>query len=527
MEWKCGLYCRLSVEDNNNRESNSIQSQKIILSNFIESLKDSSIKKVYVDDGYSGSNFNRPDFIKMINDIENGIINCVVVKDYSRFGRDYIDVGYYVEKYFPDKNVRFISVNDNHDSLFMETENNLKMPIMNMFNDLQSRETSKKVRSGLKARKQEGKFIGAFAPYGYLKSKEDKNKLIIDENVEHIIKQIFSWRTEGYSTYAINNKLNEMNISTPTEYKNSIGIKHNPVNVKSKKISFWNETTVRKILSNEAYIGNTVQNKRTTKNHRTKEIINLDESKWIRVNNTHKAIIDINTWEKVQSMSKKRTRISPKSKKLNIFAGIVKCADCGYTMVRKSNGKGYAGYTCSTHISDKNKCSTHTISEKVLIESVFVTVMFQVKLATDISLLIDEIRSSYIYDNKMKIYEKTLSELIKNKDFKVKLLNDIYIDLKKDLISETQYKEIKKSTENELKDLELKIFNLKNEKPKDDFSNDISVIEIFNKFENKKELTREMILELIDCIYINEDKSIKIDFKFADEFENAINLFTI
>ncbi len=518
-KWICGIYCRLSVEDNNNRESNSIQSQKIILGGFVEELQDAVIGKIYVDDGFSGSNFDRPDFKNMIEAVENGLINCVIVKDYSRFGRDYIDVGYYIEKYFPDKNVRFISVSDNHDSLNGETQDDLKMPIMNMFNDLQSRETSKKVRSGLKARKEQGKFIGAFAPYGYLKSDSDINKLVVDENVAHIVKQIFNWRAEGYSTYAINTKLNEMKVPTPTTYKNSIGININPVNVKGNKVVFWNETTVRKILCNEAYIGNIVQNKSTTKNHRTKKKINLAESSWIKVEDTHEPIIDIETWDKVQSMATKRTRVSSKSGRLNVFSGVIKCADCGRTMVKKTNGKGYNSFTCTTHMSDKSVCGTHTISENILKESIYKVIMFQIKLATDITLILEELKTREVKVDKTKLYDCPVEELVKNKELKEKILSEIYFDLKKDLITENQYIDLKKGIEKELVEINEKLTKFADEKPKDNIISDLTIAKVFEKFEEKKELTREMIFELIDCIYIYEDKSIKVDFKFADEFK--------
>ncbi len=520
-KWICGLYCRLSVEDSNNRESNSIQSQKIILSNFVEDLPNAVIGKIYVDDGFSGSNFDRPDFKNMIEAVEDGLINCVIVKDYSRFGRDYIDVGYYIEKYFPDKNGRFISVNDNHDSLNSDMQDDLKMPIMNMFNDIQSRETSKKVRSGLKARKQQGKFIGAFAPYGYLKSDDDRNKLVIDENVVHIVRQIFAWRVEGYSTYAINTKLNEMNVPTPTTYKNSIGLNINPVNAKSSKVVLWNETTVRKILANEAYIGNVVQNKSTTKNHRTKKKVNIEESNWIKVEATHEPIIDIETWDKVQRMVKKRTRVSTDGK-LNIFAGILKCADCGRTMVKKTNGKGYKSFTCTTHMSDKSKCATHTISENVLMESIFKVIMFQVKLATDVNLLLEEMENSAVHDNKMALYYSTVENIVKNKELKEKILKDIYFDLKKGLISESQYIELKSDTKKELVEIDRQLARLEKDKPEELAPNELSVTQIFDKFESKRELTREMVCELVECIYVNEDKSLRVDFKFADELEGYL-----
>lgn len=520
-KWICGLYCRLSVEDKHNRESNSIQSQKIILTNHVNNLKDATLEKTYVDDGFSGSNFDRPAFKQMINDIEEGLINCVIVKDYSRFGRDYIDVGYYIEKYFPDKDVRFISVNDNHDSLSEHSHDDLKMPIMNMFNDLQSRETSKKVRYGLKARKEAGKFIGAFAPYGYLKSTEDRNKLIIDKNVSHIIKQIFAWRAQNYSTYAITVKLNNMKLPTPTTYKNSIGINHNPANVKESKVVFWNETTVRKILANEAYIGNVVQNKRTTKNHRTKRLIDLDESKWIRVENVHEPIIDITTWNKVQGMVNKRTRVPNKSSQLTVYAGLIKCKDCGHAMIKKSNGKGYVGFTCSTHMADKRQCTTHTISEKILNKVVFTSIMLQIKLAIDVEALLKELKNKDGIDSEIKIYNSRMKDLKNNKEFQNKMLNDIYFDLKKELISEEQYIELKKSTEKKLKELTIEIKKLENEKPKEELSSKLTILDIYEKVENKKELTREMVYELIDCIYIHNNKIIEIDFKYADELDRA------
>ncbi len=523
-KWVCGLYCRLSVEDNSAGESNSIQSQKIILNNYVSSLADAVCGKVYVDDGYSGSNFDRPDFKKMIADVEKGHINCVIVKDYSRFGRDYIDVGWYIEKYFPDKDVRFISVNDSHDSLNIENQSDLQMPIMNMFNDIYSRETSKKVRSGLKARKQQGKFIGAFAPYGYKKSSEDKNKLVIDENVAHIVKQIFNWRVEGYSTYAINNKLNVLNIPTPTQYKDSIGIKHNAANVKARKASSWEEATVRSILANEVYAGNIVQNKSTTRNHRTKKKKLLDESKWIRVENTHEAIVEMEMWTKVQSMVSKRTKISQKTGKLNIFAGVIRCADCGYTMAKTTNGHGGVGYTCTTHRSDKSLCSTHRISDSVLKESLFAAIMLQVRLAIDVAQILEVLKKSDAYDSKVKIYNNTIENLTKESELKVRLLKGLYFDLKKELITEDEYRELKSDLEVDLLKLENQLKEVEKDKPTDEFSKELTSIEVLSKFKDKKELTRDMVNELIDCIYINDDKSIRVDFKFADELDEVVKM---
>ena len=328
--WSTALYIRLSQEDEDNgkdkHESNSVTSQKAILNEFIEEHENFAVYDTYIDDGFTGTDFNRPSFQRLLEDMKSKYINCIIVKDLSRLGRNYIEVGNYIEQVFPLFNIRFIAINDGVDSFKNPASTNtILVPFKNLINDEYARDTSTKIKTSLSGRKKKGEYIGAFPAYGYLKDPKDKHKLIIDESVADIIRNIFDWNVnKGLGKIEICHRLNDLGILNPTGHKKiELGQNYNNYGIKDNTYT-WTPSTVKNILNNEVYIGNTVQGKRRTKSYKVHKVETVPKDEWIRVENTHEPIIDKEIFEKAQEMSSRDTKVSQKTKELSVWAGFLK-----------------------------------------------------------------------------------------------------------------------------------------------------------------------------------------------------------
>lgn len=322
-EFKVGIYCRLSLDDGTQGESNSIQTQKLILSRYV---KENNLKLVdiYVDDGFSGLNFNRPAFKKMLSDIEDGKINMVITKDLSRLGRDYIKTGYYLEIYFPDNNIRYVALTDNYDTL---KDSNDIAPFKNILNDMYAKDLSRKVKIAKRSRASEGLFIGAQVPYGYKRDAINKGHLVVDENVRDVIVEIFRLCLAGKGTPAIAKVLNDKNVLSPGQYKSSQGDRRFERFNKTK----WTYVTVRSILGDIVYCGHMENHKYEVQNYKTKKLVKVPKYKHIVVRNTHESIIKEEDYKMVQQII--QSRLHPKVyTNENLFKGIVYCAHCGFRM---------------------------------------------------------------------------------------------------------------------------------------------------------------------------------------------------
>ena len=370
--YDAALYLRLSKDDveegGAKSESNSIANQRELLRSFVKSQPDIQIFDIYVDDGYSGGNFDRPEFKRMTTDIEAGKVNCVIVKDLSRFGREYIEAGRWIEKTYPALNVRFISVTDQFDSKTADfSEKSFVVPIKNFVNESYCRDISGKVRSHQKIKREKGEFIGAFAPYGYCKDPENKNCLVIDSYAADIVRKIFSWKIDGFSLGAIAEKLNVRYVQSPKEYKKANGENYNS-GFHSSDTPKWSAVQIKRILTNEVYIGNMVQGKQERISYKVKQRLDKPESEWVKVENTHPAIIRQSDFDVVQKLLQYDGRASKTLDSANFFSGFVFCGDCKTSMIRRVNqykGKKKAFYICQT----KNKggdCTRHSIPEEVL-----------------------------------------------------------------------------------------------------------------------------------------------------------------
>lgn len=532
--WSVALYIRLSQEDSDNgtekQESNSVTSQKTLLNEFIEEHDDLIVYDTYIDDGFTGTDFNRPSFQRLLEDMRSGNINCVIVKDLSRLGRNYIEVGNYIEQVFPLFNIRFIAINDSVDSFKNPTSTNtILVPFKNLINDEYCRDTSTKIRTSLNGKKKKGEFIGAFPSYGYIKNPKDKHRLIIDESVADIIRNIFDWNVnEGLGKIAICHRLNDLGILNPTGHKKlELGQNYNNYGIQDNTYT-WTPSTIRNILNNEVYIGNTVQGKRRTKSYKVHKVEAVPKEEWVRVENTHEPIIDKETFEKAQEMSRRDTKVSQKTKELSVWAGFLKCADCGRAMNKKSStnksGSKYEYYICSTYRKKSNKlCTKHTIKEELLEKAVVQAINLHIDLLINTEEIIKQINQSSFQNLKNENIENMImtkqNEISKISNFK----RTLYEDWKNEDITRDEYLEYKQKYENDIERLKLNIERLQNEKQKYENQNQSSNkwIEKFKEQKGITELSRDIMMELIDCIYVHDNGNITIRFKFEDEFKRC------
>lgn len=525
--YKAAAYMRLSREDGDKVESDSIQNQRALIKESIKKKQNIKLIDEYVDDGYSGTNFERPAFKKLIEDIGKGKIDCIIVKDLSRLGRNYIETGRYLEKVFPVLGVRFIAITDNYDS----TEKNgdadqIIIPFKNLINDAYCRDISTKIRSQLDVKRKNGQFIGSFASYGYAKDEKNKNKLVPDEYAANIVRYIFDLKLDGLSSYDIKDKLNELGVLTPLEYKKLCGFQYNS-GFRSKSNPEWSVTTVNRILRNEIYTGTMVQGKHKKISYKVKKSKDMDEANWIRVENTHDAIVSKAEYDLVQILLSRDTRRSPRKNAVYIFSGFIKCGDCGQNMVRRitnKNGKPYAYYHCSTYKAGDG-CSSHIISEKHLEELVTQCIRQQVAMVTEAQKILDSIEAQPEEQLSVVLIDKQIatvvSEVERYKDLKVHL----YQDLQDGLISRAEYQELnnqfslklKKATDNEktLSDKREELLKTK-----------ISVrpwIEEFKQYGNIESLDRKTVVSIIDQIIVGNNHQIEIRFRYDNELKFLLN----
>ena len=387
---RVAIYIRLSKEDLNGSTSESVVNQKSLLTKYV---KDNNfvLFDIYIDDGYSGTNFDRPAFKKMIKDIESNLIDVVIVKDLSRLGRDYIKTGEYIEKWFPIHNIRFIALLDGIDTLY-DLSSNEMAPFKSVINDMYSRDNSKKIKMALRTKQEDGKWVGGCPPFGYMKDENDRNHLIINKEEVVIVKKIFSLFLKGHSINYIANYLSKQNIPTPSIIRGK----------KSKYASFgiWSPITIKNILTNELYTGNMVQNRRKKVNYKIKKIIKNDRSSWIVVNNTHEAIISEKEFDLVNKLLKANNKLLHHDKRL--FEGLVYCSSCNKRLILQK-GK-YEYFVCNTYrkYSRLGLCTNHSISNDKLEYEILSILkkLTNMEIITDRSLIIKLINKIVVHEDK-------------------------------------------------------------------------------------------------------------------------------
>ena len=359
-KWNVAAYLRLSKEDNENMESNSIVNQRELIEQYISGKNDLKLVDYYIDDGYSGTNFNRPGFRRLLQDMKNKKITCIIVKDLSRFARSHIEADMYFENIFPALNIRFISVIENIDSFENpESLDNLIVPFKNLLNDAYAKDISKKVRSALLTKRLNGEFIGTSATYGYLKDPKDKHKLIIDKVASKYVIQIFDSAKEGKTASEIANELNKSGILTPYTYK----VKNDNIGVDKK----WNAKMINVILQNRVYIGELIQGKKKVESYRTHKLITTNKDEWIITENNHEPIISKEKFEQVQEIINKN-KAARSNKEKDLFYSFLKCEDCGSSFTLRKVKK-YEYYHCTSYVRN-GSCTSHSIRKDRLVKIV-------------------------------------------------------------------------------------------------------------------------------------------------------------
>lgn len=529
--YKAADYLRLSKEDgdfsfsNNKAESDSISSQRKIIQRFVAQQPDIELVAEFSDDGYSGTSFERPQFQKMMEAVKAGEINCIIVKDLSRFGREYIDAGRYIEKIFPQLGVRFIAVNDNYDSLNFSTSDSLIVPIKNFLNDSYCRDISIKVRSNFESRRRNGEFVSNYTPYGYLRSPNDKTQLVIDEAAGEVVRDIFRWKVEGMSPVTIAEKLNLRGVLSPSEHKRSIGINYKTAfqtNARSK----WSPKTVIRILTNEVYTGVLVQGKRTTPNYKVKHTIVKDEQDWSRIENAHEPIIQAREFELVQKLMQEDSRRASGSDTVYPLSGRVYCGTCGALAKRYSvtyNGSKYAYYTCP-NTTKEGSCEKRRISEKELENTVLTLLQSEIKLVLNMERALSQIKELAWEHREItrldKAIEVKMAEAEKCRTMKV----SIYEDLQEGLISQEEFLQMKEGYSQQIGEIEQDIGKLKKERAmiQEGVADRSGWLSQFRKYQNLPSLSRAAVVNLVDQIQLYPDKKIRVVLRYQDQLADMM-----
>ena len=526
--WRAALYIRLSRDDGDKPESNSVTNQREILKEHLKLRPDISIIDTYIDDGWSGTNFDRPGFQRMMADIYAGHVNCVVVKDLSRFCRNASEGGQYLDNVFVRYRVRFIAINNGLDTASgnMNAATQLiSVGVTNVINESVAATTSVNVRGTLNVNRQQGKFIGSFPTYGYLKNPDDHHKLIIDEETAPIVRMIFEDFIHGCSIMGIAKKLNAMGIPNPSAYKRSQGLRYrHPAGEKSDGL--WPDSSVRRILRNEMYIGNMIQGKNTTISYKIKQCRAVPKEDWIRVEGTHEPIVDRDTFEKAQSLFNRNIRKSVTSDEILLFSGLIRCGHCGRIMSKKTNRHPYGTYhyyRCTTHNRmDTGKCTAQTIRIDRLEKAVLVFLQTMVDVSVEYESLLEKTRRSSTRKNSSIVLEKTLEQQKFQRENYQKSMLELYPDWKSGILSHTEYLTLKADIQGKIEALDTSISQLQQtvaqyaeESPQSN-----AFLSSFQKYHNFAELSRAMLLELVKEIRVFEDGRLEIVLNFQDELQS-------
>ncbi len=531
MQEKTALYLRLSKEDGDKEESNSIDSQRRLLLDYISRKPEFELYDEYVDDGYSGTNYIRPAFQRMLADAKAKKITCILVKDLSRFGRNYLETGHYIQQVFPQLGIRFIAVNDQVDTSDERQQGfDLMLPIRNIFNESYSQDISRKVQSSFKVMQKAGAFCGAHTSYGYRKNPADRHKLVIDPYAASVVQDIYEWYLSGVGQRAIAARLNEKKIPCPSVYKQENGENYRN-SKKLDKTSYWTYATIHRILQNEMYKGCMVQNKsvrrmRGKAKQRPKE-------EWIIVPGTHEAIIDPEMWDRVQELLKQRTRTIDFKQNVSIFAGFLKCADCGRAMVKRQytdkNGSKNYFYTCGAYARSGTKvCSNHYIRHEILAQIVLDDLNTLIGSIKDIKELVDS-QCQKTSDNGGQKEKEILSTKERLQKLE-RLKKESYLDYKEDLLTKKEYMELREDYSRQEQLLKAKLEKLDST----DSSDPKKLLDspwLQNLLTRQKlgTLDRDTIVELVEKIEISEknDKNqqeITVYYRFSGELKDLFQM---
>lgn len=528
-KWLFGVYTRRSFDDGDDAESNTIINQKHLIEAHLEKLSENiEIVDYYVDDGYTGTNFNRPNFKRLMNDVLSGKINGIIVKDLSRLGRNHLEVGKYIEEIFPLHSIRIIAVNDDVDSFNNpESIRSLNVPIKNLVNEGVSRDLSKKVASAYVSMARNRQFVAGTTPYGYALDPNDKHHLVIDEKEAKIIREIFKMALEGNGRIKICKYLNSQGILCRKEIsrRKKANLSLEPFALESRY--YWCTTTIGRILTNETYIGNLVQLKTKRKEFGSKKATNVKKEDWIRCENTHEAIISKEDFDKVQEQIKLNEKAHSKPLNMSLFRGIIKCSDCGGAMVKQDDFRGNrncSNYFCLSYLSRHNNCSPHKIKTDLLENSVLEAIKLQIKLVIELDKSISKL---YFKNDKNKL-EKEYKENIQIAEIKINALKEkkkeIYKDWKFNRIDKSEFSKLyEECNQNiELLNSNIELYTSTYKETVKMLKKDDYWIDHYKRNKKIKTLTRSVVVDLIEKIIVFNDGKVEVIFKYHDEYEQLL-----
>ncbi|MDR1320990.1 MAG: recombinase family protein [Gracilibacteraceae bacterium] len=529
--WTADVYSRLSKEDRRKDglakdESNSIKNQRDLLLDFVSHKPDIRVAHILADDGATGADFDRENFKAMIAHIESGEVNCVVVKDFSRLGRDHIETGKYIERYFTSKGVRFISVNDDYDSLrsdMSDGSNGLIIPFKNIINEAFLEDISNKTRSAIAIKRKNGEFVCNYAVYGYLKS-PDKT-LVPDDYAADVVRAIFEDKIRGCGEGQTAERLNAAGVLSPAEYKKSQGMKYYTPFAGHKQ-SVWTANAVKRILTNRVYTGALEQGKRTKASYRVKKVFYKPREAWSVHENDHEAIVSAEDFELVQTLMAKDTRTPPGAETLHLFSGFVICGNCGGSMIVKTtvknSGKSYVNYICSTH-KKYGTCKNNNVSGSAIERYTLASIQKQIAGLVSPPEIEDGCGIETLQGRKRLAVEgmidKALQSIRDYRDYAVKAYEH-FVD---GVINETEYKMFKEGFRRQIEAAERNISGLRRDL--EYIGDDVrsrSMIKHFKAHENLAALDRRAVASLIDSIIVYDSKHVEIRLRYLCDFDTPL-----
>lgn len=534
--YNVAIYARLSVEDNG-KGSDSIESQIEYLEAFI--ANDPTMRKVavFIDNGFTGTNFMRPEFQRMIEAARHGDINCIVVKDLSRLGRNYVETGEFLEKVCPFIGLRFIAVNDHYDSEMASANSQLVASLSNIINDFYAKDISRKVYSAIKAKMENGEYIGSWEKYGYLKDPEDKNRLIVNPETAPIVQQIFGWRSEGISYMGINKRLNEMGIPSPGQYKADRGIVTNN-NQKERRI-LWKKHIITDILKDITYLGHMAQRKNTQCLYKGIPLSHVNEEDWIIVHHTHEPIISQELFDRVQEINRAAAEKAkansgkydhlPKAK--NIYGAKLVCADCGarmklYRSFSRKKDKVYFTFNCPTYGEHGTTgCNSKAKRKADLDEAVFEAIRKQMDVFMDTAHMLQSLLAQKQAMHKSPVRKKTEASITNKVANLRSAISTLYVDLKDGLLTDAEYLMQKKRYQAQIAELEhtLGSLNQDQEDTEEQLIGTKQWAAIVEAYSNAAELSEELLNACVDLIKVHADGSLEISFNYIQEFRELLD----
>ena len=485
-----------------------------------------NIVSVRIDDGYTGTNYDRPAFQLMMNDIKAGTVNCVVVKDLSRFGREYINAGKYIDRLFPFYGVRLIAINDNIDAVTRDSADDFSITLKNLMNDNYCRDISMKIRSQFQVRRKNGEYLGAFAPYGYMKSQDDHTKLEIDPYAAGVVQDIFRWKIEGMSQAAIAKHLTEQKILAPLEYKRSTGSGLKCSFQKHAKVE-WTAVGIGRILSNRVYTGTMIQGVRTRPNYKIKTVVVNPPEKWVVVENAFEAIVSDKTFNLVQRLLKMDTRVSPGKKTVFPLAGLLFCADCGSPMVRRTITASATNkqicYACSAY-KDRGTCTSHSILEQQLLDAVLALLQKHISIVVQMDACLKAINDAPLQQICARKAQARI-EKAEAEEFKYrKLKASLYEDFKENIIPKEDFLEIRAQYDSKITDALIAKEQVQRElnMELDKSGRQSQWVQELLAHQNLPSLTRAVAVECIERILVYEDKTLEIEFTHTQDYAELL-----